>query len=406
MHANFQQKENKMIFTRVSLKNLYCFDGIDIDLTFPRTVKASPIDGEFLDGRPSFHFKRVCILAGANASGKTSFGKILCGIQNCMKHKSVSGYYLANGIADKTTVAEFTVEYVTPEDHRLHSLCVRFNSEKIVFIEYANVYIRKIDSNSSARLRLCDVLKKKEQNKRNTRYVCVDYSKKIDEYLAQEAHLLELNVFHNRSLGWNYVLSESHEGNFLKADDIQNLQLNVLKNILCTFDPSIQTVNEYISLEDNDTSHFEIVFRNDDRILIDKKGGITQQNRLSRGTCEAIKIAHFYSWVLSNRDSTFYLDEQMAFTHSELEQAMLNLIIDKLSRYSQFFYTTHNYDILELNLPVHSYLFFRKTGECSESICPADEFKKNDRSLLNYIKNDAFRTLPSINLLDDLLFED
>ncbi|MBS9778320.1 MAG: ATP-binding protein [Gammaproteobacteria bacterium] len=393
-----------MIFTKISLKNLYCFDNADIDLTFPRTVKDSPIEGEFLDGRPSFHFKRVCILAGANASGKTSFGKVLCGIQNYII-KRVSSNYLHDGIADETQLAEFAVEYVTPQDNRLHFLRVQFDTQNVNLVEYANIYIRKTDSNKSARQRLDAVLKNKKQLQRNTRYVLVDYSKKIEKYFPEHVKLTEIQLVPQSTLRWYYLLAETHEGNILKPDDMRLLQRGVLENILCTFDPSIQTVKEWIDEEEN-ASHFEIIFKNADSILIDREGNITQQNRLSRGTCEAIKMAHFYSSVASNIDSTLYLDEQMAFTHSELEQAMLNLIIDKLGRYSQFFYTTHNYDILELNLPVHSYLFFKKTGEFSATVCPADDFKKNDRSLLNYVKNDAFMTLPDVGKLDDLLFED
>ena len=96
----------------------------------------------------------------------------------------------------------------------------------------------------------------------------------------------------------------------------------------------------------------------------------------------------------------------MAYSHSELEQAIVNLIIQKMGRYSQFFYTTHNYDILDMNLPVHSYLFLKKNEDRAEFVQPEHQFSKNDRSLLNYVKNDIFDTVPDVSLLDGLLFEE
>ncbi len=38
-----------------------------------------------------------------------------------------------------------------------------------------------------------------------------------------------------------------------------------------------------------------------------------------------------------------------------------------------------------------------------EFIHPEKSFKKNDRKLLNYVKNDLFETDPKVDLLDDLL---
>ena len=95
----------------------------------------------------------------------------------------------------------------------------------------------------------------------------------------------------------------------------------------------------------------------------------------------------------------------MAYTHSDLEQHILNLIVSKLSPLSQFFYTTHNYDVLDMGFPVHSYLFMRKENSTSSVIQPESSFKKNDRSLLNYVKNDYFNTLPDTSDLDKLLWE-
>ena len=97
----------------------------------------------------------------------------------------------------------------------------------------------------------------------------------------------------------------------------------------------------------------------------------------------------------------------MGNVQSEIEIAMINLIIQKMGNRSQFFYTTHNYEVLEMNLPVHSYLFLKKDEDGNSTFIQAENiFKKNDRSILSYVKNDILGTLPKTNLIDDLIFDE
>ncbi|MDC4350455.1 hypothetical protein NQ627_17385, partial [Acinetobacter baumannii] len=72
-----------------------------------------------------------------------------------------------------------------------------------------------------------------------------------------------------------------------------------------------------------------------------------------------------------------------------------------------FFYTTHNYDILDMNLPIHSYLFIKRDSNHNSIFIKAeDNFNKNDRSIINYVKNDVLCTLPDTYLIDELMMED
>ena len=96
----------------------------------------------------------------------------------------------------------------------------------------------------------------------------------------------------------------------------------------------------------------------------------------------------------------------MAFTHTELEKMIVTLIISKLCRYGQFFYTTHNYDVLGLDLPAHSFTFTKKSDGVTQFVDATELYKKNDRNLLNYVKNDCFGTIPDISLIENMLFED
>jgi hypothetical protein len=82
--------------------------------------------------------------------------------------------------------------------------------------------------------------------------------------------------------------------------------------------------------------HHRLIF-NDEAFIED--GKIISHERFSRGTIESIEVAHFLNYIILNDGGTFFLDEKMAYSHSEIEISILNLIIEKLKPNSQFFYT-------------------------------------------------------------------
>ncbi|GDQ33897.1 hypothetical protein BvCmsNSP039_02519 [Escherichia coli] len=99
----------------------------------------------------------------------------------------------------------------------------------------------------------------------------------------------------------------------------------------------------------------------------------------------------------------YFLDESMAYVHSELERAIITLIISKLKINSQFFYTTHNCDIFKLDLPIHSYIFIKKEHDSSVFVDASEILKKNDRNLAKYVENDVFGVLPDLSLIEALI---
>jgi AAA15 family ATPase/GTPase len=176
--------------------------------------------------------------------------------------------------------------------------------------------------------------------------------------------------------------------------------------ILKAFDPSIVSIE--LMREDNPNA-YQIKFENGDLLVVDMsndKSVLNDPRRLSKGTFEGLGIVRFIEDMSQGKtSSTYFLDERMAHVHSELEKAMLNLMIQKLGNESQFFYTTHNNDLLELDIPIHSHLFLkRKDNGLIEAIQPELSFKKNDRKLVNYVKNDIFGTCPDTSLIDGIAY--
>ena len=74
-----------MIVLNLELNNLFGFEDFKINFSYSNNIKNSSIKNEFLKGRPNFRYKKVNILLGANATGKTSIGIAMMAIFNFLK---------------------------------------------------------------------------------------------------------------------------------------------------------------------------------------------------------------------------------------------------------------------------------------------------------------------------------
>lgn len=400
-----------MIITYIKASNLYGFDNTEFDFSYTRKVVDSSIEHEYLPERENFNFKRVCIISGTNASGKTSLGRVICGIENFIARKAIIPT-LASAICDRSKPASIEFEFVTPSNNMFHKLNLSFVDSGVAVkrLQYVSLPIGKNDSCSVMRKKIKQVLEKKKT--KNGIYISSD---EVGVSLAFD-QFSELSI---NDLSWMFMFSENQNENKITSPD--NVSPDLFKKILRAFDTSIESVealaptstSEKKRKKNSNISGYLIKFYNGDSVLINSSGEMTadkdDMNRFSKGTYDAIKLTSFISRVFSENkfdgSCTHFLDEQMAYSHSDLEQHILNLIISKLSPLSQFFYTTHNYDILDMGFPVHTYIFMRKENSISSVIQPETFFKKNDRSLLNYVKNDYFNTLPDTSELDQLLWE-
>lgn len=396
-----------MIFTRLRFINLYAFEDAELNLSYPRKPVNMPLDGEFLAGRPKFYYKKVCIITGGNASGKTSLGRILCGIQVFLRTKELRTNLRVN---NKNNDASFEVDFAT-EDHLHHRLYVRFATSDggahiIKEIQYGFVQITLNDSCNKTTQKLNQLFSGRKPSE--TEY----YMNEI----ADDGEAVVLEFFKQLKFfgGWYYLLSETKE----ITTAISGMNKNILERIIRTFDSSIVGVTEMQEPEGNENEKnpsavYLIKFKNSDSLVVTSKGEITNSDRLSRGTYEAVTLAHFISAIISDCEKlgkqslipsmTYFLDEKLAFTHSELERMIVALIISKLKENTQFFYTTHNMDIFELDLPVHSFIFIRKTKDCSDFIEASSVLKKNDRSMRSAVERDIFGVLPDTSLVSELL---
>jgi len=382
-----------MIFLNVALKNIYMFQDAKLDLSYPRKLPSSTVENEWLEGFPKINFKRVLILSGANASGKTVFGKVLCIINNYIAgssiNQSTSWLDIKKVMFDKKKPTSFEVEFLTPKTAQAHKLAVIFDQDGLVEESYTCIDLQRNEPQSAMYKRL--------RESEPTSY----YHKTKNNHDITNAGFTSVAVSQGKMKVpsmWNYRLCEvdstSGSQGRITAHDT-----NIIKTFLSAFDSSITKVKSIAA------ESYKIEFSNGEHVLIDK-GKLLDPDRLSRGTHEAIDIAMFYEAMKNENfgeSATFYLDEMLAYSHTEAEQSILNLLIDTLPRHSQLFYSTHNYDILDMNLPVHSHVFLKK-DKYSEFIQPEKMgYNQNDRSLLGYVKNDVFGTLPNMDTINNLL---
>lgn len=401
-----------MIFTKIFIDNLYCFADTEIDFTFARKIKKSTIEGEYLQDAPNFKYKKACILSGANASGKTAFGRVLCGIQNFLYRQELIGF-LRNGICDKSKPATFAVEFaalnIEQAAWELHHLRVGFinkgKSVDLQHIAYASTPIQSSETNVSARNRLQKIISQSDKRRKVDNFLSVDFVDASDVAIPNFNNLRKL-LDNLNIAGWYYTYAGKDEDTISQQEDF-SLTDKQLEKFLSAFDHSIERV-AIMTTDDEVVEGIKIFWKNGDtaNVLFGDDGDVTNPDRLSRGTYEAVVMAMTYAQIKKNIGSNlYYIDEKMAYCHSEMEQAVINLLVQSLPADSQLFYTTHNYDILDLNFPPHSYYIFKKEDGYSEVVNIEEVFNKNDRGLLNYLKNDAFRTLPDTSGIDDLLFE-
>ena len=173
-----------------------------------------------------------------------------------------------------------------------------------------------------------------------------------------------------------------------------NMRLKILEKVLQALDTDIISV-EKLDVEDS------YVIKKENQEIIIQEGEVIKESKLSSGTVAGIRIADLISSIILRENGFYYCDEKFSYVHSDLEQAFLSVMINKLGGGEQLFFTSHNMDLLDMDLPRHSFTFLRKR-EKIEVVYPSEYIKKNDISLRNAMENDVFDVIPSRDKIYEL----
>ncbi|HPY98611.1 MAG TPA: ATP-binding protein [Clostridia bacterium] len=360
-----------MIVMNLELDNLLGFDDFKINFSYPRKIVNSTIKGEFLPNKTNFRFKKVNILLGVNASGKTTLGKAMMHIFNFITHKSP--VRLLESVKDKRRKAFFSIDFLIDENimYRINceiNLDEKDHSKSILMLE---VYTAPI-------------------GKRDSYEICV---RKLEQVKVKDDNKSSLDVLDSvKNLGWHFTFPDI--GNTDIRIDKDVLSLDILKRVLKTLDTSITDVQKSDEVENS----YVIRSRNGDIFI---QNGKIIEDILSSGTKMGIDISYVISSICKGMHGFYYVDEKFTFIQTDIEQFLLGIMIDKLGPLEQLFFTSHNLDLLDMDLPVHSFTFLKK-DENIEAVYPSDFIKKNDISIRNAFVNDVFGTTPDLSQLWDL----
>ncbi len=365
-----------MILLDVKLNNIYGFRDFHMNFSYPKKIVNSIIDHEWLDGRTNFRYKKAIILMGANATGKTTLGKALLNIFNFIDGLETTAL---TKMALNGKPGSFSVEFIN-NGFTLHRVAGELESDGVarhaaMRFFYSSTVIGTKDSYETCAERL---------NKANPEELGFDGLNRLASEIGKV----------------NYVFScpeVKPSAEISKAD--KKTALKVLKAVIGTLDP---TLNDVVLSKDLKNSY--IIRRGDEEIII-QDGKLLNRDALSSGTAEGVDIAFFLSLILSGNNGFYYCDEHFSYIQSDIEKRIFGLMLEHLNKNEQLIFTTHNSDMLDLNLPRHTFAFLRKhAGEGYKvSVMFASEIlKRNSDSIHCALENDMFNSIPDDSLLDHL----
>lgn len=358
-----------MVIMDVKLNHVYGFDDFSINFTYPRRLTVSLIGSEALEGRERFRYKKAVILMGANATGKTSFGKALLKIFSSIKESNEA---ILRDLGSDDYPAEFQVDFVN-EGFTLHRFCGVVDGED-VSIRYFSAEIGEMDAYEMVVEKLAD----------RTAEAAGSF-KKLKGLVGP--------------LEFRFAYPEIETS--LRVKGLKKTALlKTLRAVIGTLDPTLTDVSIAKDLKDS------FVIRRRGREIIIQEGKLLNRELLSSGTAEGIDVAVFLASMLSDKNCFYYCDEHFSYIQSDIEKRIFGLMVGRLGSNEQLIFTTHNADMLDLNLPKHTFAFLRKEideGEYKVTATFASEFlKRNTDSVKCALENDVFGSLPDDSLLDEL----
>ena len=359
-----------MVVLHLKLDGVYGFNHFEINFTYPKKVVNSIIDDEHLEGRERFRYKKAVILMGTNATGKTSLGRALLKIFSYINTGN------PNHLLEMTSEdhASFEIDFVNNGFtlHRLAGIINKVSDQ--VDITYHSAEIEKTDF----------------------------YEKCVEKLVDHTAEIMK------DSRGFRNMIGEIHarfaypeiEPSLKLAGTNQKNLLKMLQAVIGTLDPTLKDIS--ISKDLKDT----FIIRRKNQEIIVQDGKLLNRDLLSSGTAEGIDVALFLASMMSTGCSFYYCDEHFSYIQSDIEKMIFTLMMERVQNNEQLIFTTHNTDLLELNLPKHSFVFLRKKLEDGDyrvsALSASDVLKRNTDSVKCAMENDVFASLPDLSMLAEL----
>ena len=384
-----------MVILRVACDNFYMFKNFELDLTYSRKVN-HPLskDDELFEGS-RIKVRKNLIVMGANAAGKTTFGKLLCVVLNFIRGNNLDDQYFALEKIqyDKSRDASFEIEFfVNGVAYLLKASFRDYNlQQEQVFRQkvYPTYSIQKLRN----RLRTSSAIETFDANDKQ-----MNIGFKSFAFSVSKPSKFDESV--NR-LGFWFMLSEPISNATVYRSEVD---IEFLDKMLPAIDNSVKSVKRLqVEGDSTPTNSYQISFKNNETLTVLNGDLKTCGYRLSHGTFESIDFVFSLSVLRKGLASIFYIDERLSHMHPELEIYLARQAFLQKPKDAQLFFTTHDTELFDLNAPNASYMIFRRNSEgFNEVIFVSDRLSKNDRNLRNYYENDYFEVIPDYSVLDKL----
>lgn len=399
-----------MIVMNLQVDNLYGFKDFHMNMSYPKKILNSSIEEEFLPGFPNFRYKRINILMGGNATGKTSIGKLLMNLFIFINKREIM--LLAARIKDIAREARLVIDFI-PQRSRLYrmDICIPPEDNKEYALDKCKIFvgeeeIRERDSYETCVLRLEKKGLVQLYPIRNVKGPCCPVKEQLElkRALDESKGLWYLDMVH---FGWYFTYPL--DAGYIKGVDFgepSDMYLQVLQRVLVSLDPSIWDIRQLEGVKNT------YVIRTGAHELLIKEGKLEENSILSSGTKAGIDVAGLLTAMLGHNAGFYYCDEKFSYIHSDIEKTLLSIMASVVRKGEQLFFTTHNMDILDMDFPKHSFLFLKREGrfqnmadheEQSITCVSASEFlKKSTDSVRNAMMNDLFGIAPRVESLYEL----
>lgn len=364
-----------MVLMSVNLNNIYGFDDFKISFSYPRKLANSTIKKEYLKLRPNFKYKKAVVFMGANATGKTTFGRALNAIFGYMNTGNPTG--ILNAMSNPTH-ASFSIDFVNNKME-----LIRFNT--VIEISKTQGTAFQVQSNYA----LSEI---RQQDSYES--CCRELDKKNLSPILPSAFATVFGI-----IGYRFNFSQEQNQLDLTVIKKESVFLDALQSVIGTLDPSLSQIEKSTEFDDS-----FIIKSNNSQILIQKGELQDSRNLLSTGTKEGIHIAILLAAIKQHLNGFYYCDEQFSHIQTNIEKRLFSLMVDSLADGEQLFFTTHNSDMQDLNIPKHSFAYFRKKKENGlyriSVTFASDKLKRDTDSVKCAAENDFFDSLPDESLLD------
>ena len=371
-----------MIVMDLKLDNLYAFKNFHINMSYPKKIVNSSIEDEHLEGRTNFRYKKVNIIMGSNATGKTSLGNAILDICSFMDKKVPA--FITDCINDRSKEATISMDFIT-QKFLLHRVDIIVAGKK------------DDEKYNASDIKVC--IREEKIIETDSYEKC---SERLDlkELVYSENYFVELDKVKN--LSWSFLMNEPQEGYDM---DVDVESLSILEKVLKVLDPFVEGVRKLTEVE-----NACVIRVNGKEEIMQKKDNVwklREDSVLSSGTRQGIEVAQAIAGVISGTYKFYYCDEKFSYIHSDIEKACLSIMIQSLKSDNQLFFTTHNLDILDMDLPKHSFTFMKKDIYDNEMpikcISASSILKRSTDSVRNAVDNDLFNVAPEVDRIYEII---